>query len=83
MTLGEGKQIVIYQGWYHRPIEATQERYFLGKSDIEKKLLAKVEMGESAPMPEFLVPSHCRAMGYTGQIRFMDPTTKTIRVLSE
>lgn len=83
MTLGEGKQIVIYQGWYHRPIEATQERYFLAKSDIEKKLLAKVEMGESAPMPEFLVANHCRAMGYTGQILFMDPTTKTIKVLSE
>ncbi|MCQ2580721.1 MAG: type IV secretory system conjugative DNA transfer family protein [Alphaproteobacteria bacterium] len=83
LTLGEGKQIIIYQGWYHRPIEATQERYFLGKTDIQKKLQEKVKMGESAPMPEFLVPSHCRAMGYTGQIRFMDPETKTIKVLSE
>ena len=83
MTLGKGKQIVIYQGWYHRPIEATQESYFEGKTDIQKAIAAKVNMGESAPMPEFLVPNHCRAMGYTGQIRFMDPTTKTIRVLSE
>ena len=83
MTLGKGKQIVIYQGWYHRPIEATQESYFEGKTDIQKAIAAKVNMGESAPMPEFLVPGHCRAMGYTGQIRFMDPTTKTIRVLSE
>lgn len=83
MTLGKGKQIVIYQGWYHRPIEATQESYFEGKTDIQKAIATKVNMGESAPMPEFLVPNHCRAMGYTGQIRFMDPTTKTIRVLSE
>lgn len=83
MTLGEGKQIVLYQGFYHRPIEATQERYFLQKSEIEKKLYAKVMMGESAPMPEFLVPAHAQAMGYKGQLRFMDPTTKTIRVLSE
>ncbi len=83
MTLGKGKQIVIYQGWYHRPIEATQESYYEGKTDIQKNIAAKVNMGESAPMPEFLVSNHCRAMGYTGQIRFMDPTTKTIRVLSE
>jgi type IV secretory pathway TraG/TraD family ATPase VirD4 len=83
MTLGEGKQIVLYQGFYHRPIEATQERYFLQKSEIEKKLYAKVMMGESAPMPEFLVPAHAQAMGYKGQLRFMDPTTKTIKVLSE
>ena len=83
MTLGEGKQLIIYQGFYHRPIEATQERYFVNKSDIEKQINAKVQMGKSAPMPEFLVPNHCRAMGYTGQIRFMDPTTKTIKVLSE
>ena len=83
MTLGEGKQIVLYQGFYHRPIEANQERHFEMKNDIQKRLHAKVEMGESAPMPEFLVPQHCKAMGYTGQIRFMDPTTKTIKVLSE
>lgn len=83
MTLGEGKQLVIYQGWYHRPIEANQERYFLEKSEIEKKLSAKVKLGEAAPMPEFLVPAHCKSMGYTGPIRFMDPTTNTIKVLAE
>ena len=83
MTLPKGKQLVIYQGWYHRPIEATQESYFEGKTEIQKKIQAKLALGESAPMPEFLVPSHCRAMGYTGQIRFLDPTTKTIKVLSE
>ena len=83
MTLPEGKQLVIYQGWYHRPIEATQERYFLKKTDIQKRLQAKVDMGKAAPMPEFLVPKHCQSMGYKGTIRFLDPTTKTIKILSE
>jgi len=83
MTLEEGKQIVLFQGWYHRPIEANQERHFMLKNDIQKRLQAKYDMGRSAPMPEFLVPSHCRAMGYTGPIRFMDPATKTVKVLSE
>ncbi len=83
MTLGEGKQIILYQGFYHRPIEATQERYFLQKNDIQKSLYNKVMMGESAPMPEFLVPQHCQAMGYKGQIRFMDPQTKVIKILAE
>ncbi|MBP5794768.1 MAG: type IV secretory system conjugative DNA transfer family protein [Alphaproteobacteria bacterium] len=77
------KQIILYQGYYNRPIEANQERYYMDKTDIQKELKAKVEMGCAAPMPEFLVANHCRAMGYTGQIRFLDPTTKTIRVLSE
>ena len=83
MTLPDEKQIVLYQGFYNRPIEASQERWFLGKTDIQKAIAAKIAMGESAPMPEFLVPGHCRAMGYTGPIRFMDPSTKTIKVLSE
>ena len=53
------------------------------KTDIQKSIAAKIQMGESAPMPEFLVPQHCKAMGYTGTIRFLDPATKTIKVLSE
>ena len=82
-TISKEKQIILYQGFYNRPIEADQERYFLDKSDTQKRLNAKVKMGRSAPLPEFLVPSHCKAMGYTGPIRFMDPTTKTIKVLAE
>jgi hypothetical protein len=34
-------------------------------------------------MPEFLVPAHVQAMGYKGPIKFMDPQTKTIKILSE
>ena len=83
MTLETGKQLIIYQGWYHRPIEASQEPYYLDKTPIQKRILSKLKMGESAPMPEFLVPTHCRAMGYSGPIKFMDPTTKTVKVLAE
>ena len=83
MTLPEEKQIILFQGWYHRPIEANQERYFKQENDIQKRLYAKVMMGRASPMPEFLVPEHYRAMGYKGPIKFMDPTTKTIKVLAE
>ena len=83
MTMDIQKQLILYQGFYNRPIEASQERDYEQKTDIEKRLWAKRQMGESAPMPEYLVPAHCKSMGYTGQIRFMDPQTKTIKILSE
>ena len=83
MTLDPFKQIILYQGWYHRPIEAEQERYYLEKSETQKRLNAKVEMGRSSPLPEFLVPAHCKAMGYKGPVRFLDPVTKTVKILAE
>ena len=81
MRLPEGKQLVIYQGWYHRPIEADQERYFLDKTPVQKKLLEKVKMGETTPLPEFLIPSHHAIMGYEGNPKVYDPKTKEIRIL--
>ena len=81
MKLPEGKQIVIYQGWYHRPIEAEQERYFENKTSVEKKLFEKVQMGESSPLPEFLVPSHHAIMGYDGVPKIYNPQTKEIKIL--
>jgi type IV secretion system protein VirD4 len=83
MTLPEEKQIVLYQGFYNRPIEASQERYYKMSNDIQKSIAAKVALGESAPMPEFLVPRHCQAMGYKGPIRLFDKATNTIKILSE
>ncbi|MBR2286535.1 MAG: type IV secretory system conjugative DNA transfer family protein [Alphaproteobacteria bacterium] len=79
MKLDEGKQIVIYQGWYHRPIEATQERHFLDKTPIQKALHAKVLMGESSPLPEFLIPSHHKIMGYSGNPRVYNPMTGELK----
>lgn len=82
MKLPEGKQLVIIQGHYNRPIEADQERYFLKKNDVQKKLAAKVALGECSPLPEFLVPSHHRALGYAGTPRVYDPQTKMIKDLA-
>ena len=81
MKLSEGKQLVIYQGWYHRPIEADQERWFLNKTSIQKKLYEKAQMGESAPLPEFLVPYHHAVMGYEGVPKIYNPQTKEIKIL--
>ncbi len=81
MKLADGKQLVIYQGWYHRPIEADQERYFENKTPVEKKLHEKVMMGETTPLPEFLIPSHHAIMGFEGAPRMYNPQTKEIKIL--
>ena len=81
MKLGKGKQIVIYQGWYHRPIEAEQEFHFLNKTPVQKRLHEKVLMGEASPLPEFLIPSHHAIMGYDGTPRVLNPNTNEIKIL--
>ena len=81
MKLSWGKQLVVYQGWYHRPIEADQEMYFDNKTPIEKKLQEKVLMGETTPLPEFLIPSHHAIMGYEGVPKVYNPQTKEIKIL--
>ena len=81
MKLSWGKQLVVYQGWYHRPIEADQEMHFNNKTPIQKKLHEKVMMGESAPLPEFLIPSHHAIMGYDGTPKIYNPQTKEIKIL--
>ena len=81
MRLGKGKQLVIYQGWYHRPIEAEQVFHFYNKTPAEKKLHEKVLMGESTPLPEFLIPMHHAIMGYEGTPRVLNPNTNEIKIL--
>lgn len=79
--IGEGKHLVLYQGYYNRPIEADQMRHFLNKTDVEKKLHAKVLMGESTPLPEFLIPLHHARMGYSGTPKVYNPKTNEIKIL--
>ena len=81
MRLPIGKQIIIYQGWYHRPIEATQERQYENKTPVQKRLHEKVLMGEASPLPEFLIPSHHAIMGYSGTPRVLNPNTHEIKIL--
>jgi type IV secretory pathway TraG/TraD family ATPase VirD4 len=81
MKLDSMKQIVIFQGYYNRPIEADQERHYLRKNEIQIKLDDKVKMGRASPLPEFLIPYHHAAMGYGGAPKIYNPMTKEIKVL--
>ena len=81
MKLPADKQIVIYQGWYHRPIEATNIQYYQGKTPVQKRLLEKIAFGEASPLPEFLIPAHHAIMGYDGTPKVYNPATKEIKIL--
>ncbi len=70
MKLDAKKQLVIFQGWYHRPIEADKQMAF-----SDPRLAGFMKMGASSPLPEFLVPSHHAALGYVGVPKFFDPRT--------
>jgi type IV secretory pathway TraG/TraD family ATPase VirD4 len=59
--LAYDKQLVIYQGWAHRPIEADKQDAWK-----DPRLVGYMKMGESAPLPDFLVPAHHKTMGYPG-----------------
>ena len=64
MKLDKKKQLVIFQGFYNRPIEADHQQAWQ-----DPRLAGYMAMGESSPLPEFLIPSHHAAMGYTGTPR--------------
>lgn len=74
MKLAEDKQIVIFQGWYHRPIEADKQFAFK-----DPRLSGFMAMGESSPLPEFLIPSHHKIMGYSGNPRSYNPATGELK----
>ncbi len=74
MKLDDKKQLVIFQGWYHRPIEADKQMAF-----NDPRLSAYMAMGECSPLPEFLIPSHHAALGYTGKPKIYIPQTKELK----
>lgn len=82
MTLTSGKQIILFQGYYNRPIEAEGEWYFYRKTAIQKGLAAKVDMGEAPPIPEYMIPKHHHALKYPGVPKSYDPKTKKIKDLA-
>ena len=82
MTLSKGKQLVLMQGYYNRPIEADGEWYFYEKNAVQKEMAAKVRMGESSPIPEYLIPKHHRALRYDGVPRVYDAKTNTVKELA-
>jgi len=74
LKMDSEKQIVLLQGWYHRPLELDQHRYY--KDD---KLKTKSQIPKASPLPEYLIPSHHTAMGYAGTPKIYDNKTKTTR----
>lgn len=76
MRLADNKQLVIFQGWYHRPIEADKQPAWK-----DPRLAGYMAMGASSPLPEFLVPSHYAALGYSGSPKFFDPQTGETKTL--
>jgi type IV secretory pathway TraG/TraD family ATPase VirD4 len=57
-TLDEKKQLVIFQGFARRPIEADKQPYY-NTDSLKSRVLP-----EAPPLPAHLVPGHIRAMGY-------------------
>lgn len=78
MKLDDKKQLVIYQGWYHRPIEADKQYAF-----SDPRLAGYMAMGACSPLPEFLIPSHHLALGYTGTPRIYIPQTNETKELEK
>lgn len=76
MKLDSNKQLVIFQGWYHRPIEADKQMAFK-----DSRLAGYMAMGACSPLPEFLIPSHHAALGYSGKPRIYIPQTKETKEL--
>lgn len=78
MKLSPKKQLVIFQGYYNRPIEADHQQAWQ-----DPRLAKLMDMGEAPPLPEFLVPAHHRALGYSGVPRIYNPMTKEIKELAK
>lgn len=76
MKLDPKKQLVIFQGYYNRPIEADHQQAW--KDD---RLKGFMNMGESSPLPEFLIPFHHASMGYGGTPKIYNPMTKEMKVI--
>ena len=76
MKLDKNKQLVIFQGWYHRPIEADKQMAF-----EDPRLASYMAMGACSPLPEFLIPAHHAALGYSGNPRIYIPQTNELKEL--
>ena len=61
LKLDADKELVIYEGFAHRPIEADLQMAYK-----DERLLSKQKMGESKPLPDHLAAGHHAAMGYPG-----------------
>ncbi len=77
MKLKFGEGLVLYEGWYHRPIKAEIRMSF-----NDPRLSSYVKMGRASPLPEFLIPMHHAILEYSGNPRYYNPQTNELKELS-
>lgn len=73
MKLSKKEELVIFQGWYHRPIKAELKMAF-----TDPRLAGYMKMGRSSPLPEFLIPMHHAILEYSGNPRYYNPQTNEL-----
>ena len=72
-----GEELIIYEGWYHRPIKGELRMAF-----ADPRLAPLIKMGRSSPLPEFLIPMHHAILEYNGNPRYYNPQTNELKELS-
>ena len=69
--------IVLYEGYYHRPIKAEMRMAF-----SDPKMAEYIKMGRSSPLPEFLIPLHHATLEYAGIPRYYNPQKNELKDLT-
>ena len=77
MRLSKKEEIVIFQGWYHRPIKAELKMAY-----ADPRLAGYIKMGRSSPLPEFLIPLHHATLEYAGVPKYYNPQTNELKELT-
>lgn len=73
MKLSKKEELIIFQGWYHRPIKAELKMAF-----ADPRLAGYMKMGRASPLPEFLIPMHHAILEYSGNPRYYNPQTNEL-----
>ena len=69
--------VILYEGWYQRPIKAEMRMAF-----SDPKMAEYIKMGRSSPLPEFLIPLHHAILEYNGNPRYYNPQTNELTELA-
>jgi len=72
-----GKGYLLYEGWYHRPLEVDFKMAF-----NDPVFTSYMKMGRCSPLPEFLIPSHHAILEYAGTPKIFIPQTGEIKELT-
>ena len=69
--------VILYEGWYQRPIKAEMRMAF-----SDPKMVEYIKMGRCSPLPEFLIPLHHAVLEYSGNPRYYNPQTNELKELA-